>query len=263
MRNALITLAVCAVAAPVGAQFTTTYTGVQRVNDKEYPATAVFAVENGRIAMLLTGVKHVRMLFDDKAQVLRLVDEDTKQYVDLTKDWQANMDPSGQLAQMQKQLDAMPKEQRAMAESMMKQAMAGMAQSQEQLVYNWTTDKLKISGYDCTRVEGMRGNRKVTEYCGSTSDDFKLKDSERQTVIDMQGYLRNFLITVKSDDQSARAFAWDTKTDGYPVLTRCFDNGKITLDLTLATVTRKGPTDDQFRIDGFKKMEMPKGPGGR
>ncbi len=263
MRNALITLALCGAAAPVGAQFTTTYTGVQHVNDKDYPATAVFAIENGRIAMLLTGAKHVRMLFDDKAQVLRLVDEDNKQYVDLTKDSRAAMDPSGQLAQMQKQLDALPKEQRAMAEGMMKQALAGMAQSQEQLVYNWTTDKLKISGYDCTRVEGIRGNEKVTEYCGSTSDDFKLKDSERQTVLDMQGYLRNFLITVRSDDQSVRAFAWDTKTDGYPVLSRCFANGKMTLELTLATVSRKGPTDDQFKIDGFKRMEMPKGPGGR
>jgi len=263
MRNALITLALFGAAAPVGAQFTTTYTGVQHVNDKDYPATAIFAIENGRIAMILTGAKHVRMLFDDKAQVLRLVDEDGKQYVDLTKDSRASMDPSGQLAQMQKQLEAMPKEQRAMAEGMMKQAMAGMAQAQEQLVYNWTTDKLKISGYDCTRVEGIRGDQKVTEYCGSTSDDFKLKDSEHQTVLDMQGYLRNFLIMVKSDDQSVRAFAWDTKTDGYPVLTRCFTNGKMTLELTLATVSRKGPTDDQFKIDGFKKMEMPKGPGGR
>jgi len=263
MRNALITLALCGAAAPVGAQFTTTYTGVQHVNDKDYPATAVFAIENGRIAMILTGAKHVRMLFDDKAQILRLVDEDGKQYVDLTKDSRAAMDPSGQLAQMQKQLDAMPKEQRAMAEGMMKQAMAGMAQAQEQLVYNWTTDKLKISGYDCTRVEGIRGDQKVTEYCGSTSDDFKLKESERQTVLDMQGYLRNFLIMVKSDDQSVRAFAWDTKTDGYPVLSRCFANGKMTLELTLATVSRKGPTDDQFKVDGFKKMEMPKGPGGR
>jgi len=259
MRNALLVLALCAAAAPAGGQFTTTYTGIQRVNDKEYPATAVFAIENGRIAMILTGAKHARMLFDDKAQVLRLVDEDSKQYVDLTKDWQAGIDPSGQLAQMQKQLESLPKEQRAMAESMMKQAMAGMASSQEQLVYNWTTDKQTIAGYECTRVEGMRGTRKVTEYCGSTSNDFKLKDSERQTVLDMQGYLRNFLITVRSTDDTQRAFAWDTKSDGYPVLTRCFDNGKITLELTLATVTRKGPTDDQFRVDGFKKMEMPKG----
>jgi hypothetical protein len=47
------------------------------------------------------------------------------------------------------------------------------------------------------------------------------------------------------------------------VLSRCFANGKMTLELTLATVSRKGPTDDQFKIDGFKKMEMPTGPGGR
>src|SRR5262249_50836607 len=170
---------------------------------------------------------------------------------------------SGQLAQMQKQLEAMPKEQRAMAESMMQQAMAGMARAHDPLVYNWTTDKQKVAGYDCTRVEGIRGGRKVSEYCGSTSDDFKLKDSERQTVNDMQALLGNYLIGVRNTDESTRAFAWDMKTDGYPVFTRCFDNGKMTLDLTLATVTRSGPTDDQFRVDGFKKMDMPKRPDGR
>jgi hypothetical protein len=263
MRNALITLALCAAAVPAGAQFTTTYTGVQHVNDKDYPATAIFAIDSGRIAMIMTGAKNVRMLFDDKAQVLRLVNEDGKQYFDITKDFRSTMDPSGQMAKMQKQLESMPKEQRAMAESMMKQAMASMSTTQDQLVYNWTTDKQRIAGYDCTRVEGMRGARKVTEYCGSTSNDLKLTDKDRQTVLDMQGYLRNFLIMVKSgDDQSTRAFAWDTSTDGYPVLTRCFDNGTMTLELTLATVNRKGPTDDQFKVDGFKKTEMPKPPGG-
>ena len=262
MRNALITLALCAVAAPAGAQFTTTYTGVQHVGDKDYPATAIFAIDKGRIAMIMTGAKHVRMLFDDKAQVLRLVNEDGKQYFDITKDTRSSMDPTGQMAKMQKQLEAMPKEQRAMAESMMKQAMASMSAPQEQLVYNWTNDKPKIAGYDCTRVEGLRGGHKVTEYCGSTSNDFKLTDNDRQTVLDMQAYLRNFLIMVKNGDESARAFAWDTSTDGYPVLTRCFDNGTMTLELTLATVNRTGPSDDQFKVDGFKKMEMPKPPGG-
>lgn len=262
MRNALIGLAFCAIAAPAGAQFTTTYTGVQHVGDKDYPASAIFAIDNGRIAMIMKGAKNVRMLFDDKAQVLRLVNEDGKQYFDITKDFRSTMDPSGQMAKMQKQLESLPKEQRAMAEQMMQQAMARMGSSGEQLVYNWTNDKQKIAGYDCTRVEGMRGAAKVTEYCGSTSNDLKLTDKDRQTVLDMQGYLRNFLIAVKAGDQSARAFAWDTSVDGYPVLTRCFDDGKMTLELTLATVDRKGPTDDQFKIDGFTKMEMPKPPGG-
>lgn len=262
MRNALIGLAFCAIAAPAGAQFTTTYTGVQHVGDKDYPASAIFAIDNGRIAMIMRGAKNVRMLFDDKAQVLRLVNEDGKEYVDITKDFRSTMDPSGQMAKMQKQLESLPKEQRAMAEQMMQQAMSRMGGPQEQLVYNWTSDKQKIAGYDCTRVEGMRGPRKVTEYCGSTSNDLKLTDKDRQTVLDMQGYLRNFLIAVRSDDGSARAFAWDTSVDGYPVLTRCFEDGKMTLELTLATVDRKGPSDEQFKIDGFKKMEMPKPPGG-
>ncbi len=262
MRNALLSLAFCAAAAPAGAQFTTTYTGVQHVADKDYPASAIFAIDNGRIAMIMKGARNVRMLFDDKAQVLRLVNEDGKQYFDITKDFGSTMDPSGQMAKMQKQLEALPKEQRAMAESMMKQAMGSMSSRQEQLVYNWTNDKQKIAGYDCTRVEGMRGPRKVTEYCGSTSPDLKVSDADRQTVLDMQGYLRNFLISVKADDQSARAFAWDTSVDGYPVLTRCFEDGKMTLELTLASVNRNGPTDDQFRIDGFKKVDMMKPPGG-
>ena len=258
MRHAWMTLGFCTLTAPLGAQFTTTYKGIQRDGDKEYPATATFAVEPGRIAMILTGSKRMRMLFDDKAQVIHLVMEDEKQYFDIDKDFRAAMDPSGMMAQMQKQLDAMPKEQRAMAEAMMAQAMGGRggAAAAPQLVYNWTKDKQTISGYECTRVEGMRGPEKVTEYCGSTSPDLKLTDADRKTVLDMQPLLRNFTITVRATDDATRAFAWDTGTDGYPVLTRCFARGKLTLELTLDGVARKGPTDDQFSLAGFKKIDM-------
>jgi hypothetical protein len=259
MRNALIALATCSFAAPVGAQLTTTYTGIQRLKGKEYPASAIFAIDQGRIAMILKGARNSRMLFDEKQQILRIISEDDKQYIDLGKDWQGNMDPNGQMAKMQKQLDAMPKEQRAMAEGMMKQAMAGMAAAQDPLTYNWTKDKKTISGYECTLVEGIRRAMKVTEYCGSTSDDFKMSERDHQTVLDMQGFLRNFLITVKSADDATRAFTWDTSVDGYPVLTRCFNNGEMTLELTLATVTRHGPTDEQFGLPSeYKKMDMQK-----
>lgn len=261
MRHVLMTLGFCTLAAPLGAQFTTTYTGIQRDGDKEYPATAVFSVDQGRIAMILSGSKHMRMLFDDKAQVIHVVLEDSKQYFDIDKDFRSATD--GMMAQMQKQLEAMPKEQRAMAEAMMGQAMAGRGGAQPQLVYNWTKDKQTISGYECTRVEGMRGTEKITEYCGSTSNDLKMTDADRQTMLDMQPLLRNFTITVRAGDEATRAFAWDTATDGYPVLTRCFARGKMTLELTLATVARKGPTDDQFSLSGFTKMDITKmGRGG-
>ena len=257
----LVALSCAAAAPPLAAQLTTTYAGVQREGDKEVPASAVFAIEGGRIAMIMKGVRSARMLFDAKSQVLRIVSDDDKSYVDLTKDWQKNADPTGMMAGMQKQLQSLPPEQRAMAEQMMKSAMGSMSQ-RPQLEYVWTKDKQTIAGYECTLVQGVRGADKVTEYCGSTSSDFRMSDAERQTMLDMQGYLRNFLIMVKSSDDATRAFQWDTKVDGYPVVTRCFNDGKLTLELTLQSVSRKPPTDDMFAVPaGFKKMDMMKGPG--
>jgi hypothetical protein len=258
MRQSLITLLLCAAATPLAAQLTTTYTGTQREGDKEYPATAIFAVEKGRVAAIMKGSRSNRMLFDEKAQVLRMVSDDDKTYVDLDKDWRAGADPSGMMATMQKQLEQMPAAQRAQAEQMLKGAMGSM-QSAPPLEYVWTKDKQKAAGYECTMVEGMRGPNKVTEYCGTPSDDFKMSDAERHTMLDMQSYLRNFMIMVKNSDDATRAFQWDTKVDGYPVITRCYNNGKVTLDLTLQSVNRKPLSDDVFALpSGFKKMEMPK-----
>jgi len=258
MRQSLITLVLLAAATPLAAQLTTTYAGTQRDGDKAYPATAIFAIEKGRVAMIMKGSHSSRMLFDEKAQVLRMVSDDDKTYVDLDKGWQASADPSGMMATMQKQLDAMPAAQRAQAEQMLKGAMGSM-QPPPPLEYVWTKDKQKVAGYECTMVEGMRGPDKRTEYCGTPSDDFKMSDDERHTMLDMQSYLRNFVIMVKSPDDATRAFQWDTKVDGYPVITRCYDNGKVTLDLTLQSVSRKPLSDDVFALpSGFKKMEMPK-----
>ena len=120
-----------------------------------------------------------------------------------------------------------------------------------------------VAGYECTIFEGMRGADKVTECCGTTSSDFKMSAAERQTMLDMQGYLRNFSIMVKSADDGARAFQWDTSVDGYPVLTRCFVGGAMTLDLTLEGVNHKPISSEVFEIPkGYKKQELGK-MGGR
>jgi hypothetical protein len=261
MRQTWIMLVLCCATTPIAAQLTTTYAGVQRDGGKEFPATAVFAVEKGRAAMIMKGSHSNRMLFDEKAQVLRMVNDDDKSYIDLDKDWRKNADPSAMMAGMQKQLESVPPAQRAMAEQMMKSAMGSMEQPPA-LEYVWTKDKQTVAGYECTRVEGMRGSIKRTEYCGTTSDDFKMSDAERQTMLDMQGYLRSVMIMVKTSDDATRAFQWDVKVDGYPVITRCYNNGTLTLDLTLQAVSRKPISDDVFAIpSGFKKMEMPKMPG--
>jgi hypothetical protein len=257
MRAALLTaLTLSVVGVPASAQFTTTYTGIQRDGDKETPAVAQFSVDGGRAVMIMKGIRSARMLFDAKEGVLRMVSDDDKSYFEITKGSAASGDPTGMMAGMQKQLDALPKEQRQMAEQMMKSAM-GSASQAPHLVYQWTKETKTIAGYECTLVEGMRGSDKVTEYCGSTSPDLKMTDAERETMLEMQGYLRNFTIGVRGTDDSARAFQWDTSVDGYPVLTRCFTAGKMTLELLLGSVNHHAIPREMFAVPaGYKKMDM-------
>jgi uncharacterized protein DUF4412 len=251
MRTRLLALTLCCAAQPAAAQFTTTYAGMQLDNGKQIAASAQFSVEKGRIVAIMKGSKGFRMLFDEKAQVLRIISDDDKSYFDIDKKTGGSGD---QMEMMQKQLEQMPKEQREMAEQMMKGMMSKVPPP---LTYVWSKETQVIAGYHCTRVEGMRGDVKVTEYCGSMSDDFKLSEADRNTLLAMQGYLRNFLIMVKSSDESMRVFQWDTSVDGYPVLTRCYANGTMTLDLALQDVNRKPVPNDLFELPkGYKRIDL-------
>lgn len=260
MRTMLLSATtICGAGVPAAAQLTTTYTGIQRDGDKEVPASAQFSLEAGRVAMIMKGTHSARMLFDAKEGKLRMVSDDEKSYFELDKNTAGGggADVSGMLANMQKQLDALPKEQRQMAEQMMKSAM-GSAKKAPPFVYVWTKEKKTIGGYECTQVDGMQGDAKVTEYCGTTSADFKMSEAERKTMLEMQGYLRNFMTMVRaSDDGATRAFQWDTSADGYPVLTRCYVGGKMTLELLLGSVNRQALPRELFEVpSGYKKMDM-------
>jgi hypothetical protein len=65
---------------------------------------------------------------------------------------------------------------------------------------------------------------------------------------------------VESADEATRAFQWDLATDGYPVLTRCFRNGQITLDLKLDSLSRAPLPNSLFDIpSGYQKMDFSMG----
>ena len=113
MRCPTIALAACVFALPVRAQLTTTYSGTQLVGDHQVPATAQFTVENGRVVAVMTGARAGRLIYDAQAEVLHIVSDEEKSYFDITKSGAASGDPMGMSTAMQKQLEKMPKEQRA------------------------------------------------------------------------------------------------------------------------------------------------------
>jgi hypothetical protein len=251
MRTLILLFALVAVAQPARAQFMTTYAGTQTDGAASVPASALFGVEPGRAVMIMKGARSGRMVFDANAQVLHIINDDDRSYFDIDKSAGGQGDP---MAMMQQQMANMPPAQRAMAENMMKSMSGSMPPP---LTYVWSTEKRTVAGYECTRVDGMRGSEKVTEYCGSTSPDLKMTDAERATMLAMQSYLRNFSIMVRSSDDGMRAFQWDTTTDGYPVVSRCYRHGTLTLDLTLKEVTRKPIPPEAFLLPaGYRRMDL-------
>jgi hypothetical protein len=252
---------VVAAAAPAGAQLNTYYRGTVREGGKYVPATAQFSLEPGRVAMILRSGTTRRMLFLESEQVLRMVDDTRGSYADLGAMSGQPANPSAQLAEMQRQLDRLPPEQRAMAQQMMQSTM-GAAQPAPD-TYVWTTERKTIAGYDATRVEVMQGSVKRAEYWGTKSADFRMSDAERKTMLAMQDYLRNYIIMVTpAGGGEARAFQWDTSVDGYPVLSRCFKDGEMTVELQLDSLNRKPLAGDLFAIpSSYTKEQMPTAPG--
>ncbi len=195
----LLVLGFLAAAAPTAAQLNTHYQGVQRESGKESPATAQFSVEKGRVALIMKGSRASRMLFLEKQELLRVVDDVDRNYFDIGKNFTGGMGSgsAGLMEEAQEQLAQLPPEQRQMAEQMMEGAL-GSVKTPPPSVYAWSKEKRTIKGYECTRVDVMEGDVKKAEYWGTTSADFKMSDAERNTMLAMQGYLRNFLIMVSA-----------------------------------------------------------------
>jgi len=257
----LIALILLVTATPSKAELNTYYRGVDRKTSKEVPATAQFSIERGRVAMVMKGSRDCRMLFLEKEEVLRFVDDAEKTYFNMTKSWiQSAQEGEGMAAGLTAQLDQLPPEQREAAKAMMQRSLgsAGHAPPTE---YVWTKERTKVLRYDCTKVEIMRGAEKRGEYWGTPSKDFQLSEPEHKTMLAMQEYLRNFTIKVVpagKGEGGIRAFEWDTSVDGFPLVTRCFEKGKMTLDLKAESFDRKALSKDLFEIPSdYKEFSIP------
>lgn len=118
------------------------------------------------------------IIFNDKDEVLLIVDHKKKEVTQITKDdlkaISSELDKA--TAEMQKQLAQLPAEQRAMVEKQMKLAM----QPAETPEYK-TDGKGQVSGWECQNYLNATGDQKESEIClatfealGYDEDDFKI-----------------------------------------------------------------------------------------
>jgi hypothetical protein len=262
MRHAVLApLALILAAAPALADLNVVYKGTENFTGKEIPAEARYSITRGRVAVLQKGSHSGRMLFDQKTGVLRMVDDDNKTYVDMDR---AMLESFQSLAanakeDMEKGMAQMTPEQRKMVEGMVQSRLQAARPVADEFVR--TDETAQIKGYTCTRVNIMRGPEKRAEYWGTPSKDFQMSPEERQTMIDMQAFLDRFVNSMTpltgAGTSGARGFHWDTKIDGYPIVSRCFDGDRRILDLTMESFNHDAISEDLFRIpDDYKKQDV-------
>ncbi|HET6629195.1 MAG TPA: DUF4412 domain-containing protein [Woeseiaceae bacterium] len=140
---------------------------------------------------------------------------------------------SGAMKQMQEALEAMPPEQRAMAEKMMKQHMPqGTGQPQPPPATVHALDREDtVSGFECDYYEVRRADRKIRELCVTPWEEIPGGRDIADAMLDMAGFFDRMTSALSKETGIAvmggqqEIFAHLEELDGYPVLTREFDRG--------------------------------------
>jgi hypothetical protein len=201
------------------------------------------------------GGRKMTVVFDGGAQVLRIIDDSSKTYSEMSK---ADSDRlsgqmSGAMAQMQEQMKNMPPEARQRMEEMMKGR--GMAPASEPIAYRKVgTDK--VGKWTCDKYEGTRGGAKVSEICtvspvtlGFTAADFDVtrQMTEFFGTLVPQGAEQMFRIGAAG----ANGFS------GLPVRTVAFSNGAPGATTEITEAGRQNIPDSTFAVPaGYTKRDM-------
>lgn len=189
------------------------------------------------------------MIYRGESAEMVAIDHDSREYYVLD---QASMERmaerlGGAMQEMQKALESMPPEQRAMAERMMKEHMPAQAAPSEPATLHATGRTDSVGGYDCDYYEVRRADVKVRELCVTPWDELPDGRGTSVAMLEMAGFL----------DRMASAFSEGTgmdvmggqqeifqhmqELDGYPVLTRELgESGEVTSE----TVLRSAESED-------------------
>lgn len=154
----------------------------------------------------------------------------------------------GAMEEMQKALESMPPDQRAMAEQMMKQHMPESVQQPAgpPATLHATGEDGSVGGYDCAYYDVRRENVKIRELCVTSWDDLPEGRSLADAMLEMAQFFERMAaafsesagLNVMGGQQEI--FAHMQELDGYPVLTRELDEaGEVASETVLQSANTR------------------------
>jgi hypothetical protein len=205
------------------------------------------------------------MIFRGDRELIWAIQPEKKQYVELTKETLDRV--GGQLdaamQEMEKRLAEMPPQQRAMVERMMRERMPGKADSRGAVlgepVVKRTDETKQIAGFPCTKYEIHRDDRIVREIWVTPWSNIDPGREAFGIFDELEEFFGGLLENLQSSPLAAQLqnpFEQVSKIDGFPVMTREFQDGRATRESVFESVQLQELPETAFEPpEGYKKTD--------
>lgn len=257
----IATVAASSVSAGAYMESTRTATG----GDAKKPEVMKMWFDGGRFRAE-SGTEQVQ-IFDGKQ--IHVIDVAQKRYTTIDK---ASIDEfSGKLANLRSQMEAqmknMPPEQRAMVEQMMSQMGGTGAQAMEaaKRSVKQTGRSESAAGHSCKVWEVTVGGVKEQELCVVAPGSLPGGTDMMATMVKIGEMFKSLMESFGGAGRDALSQAWSDlqAINGIPVITRLYDNGRLSEEVKLTVIRSESVPATRFQIPaGYQQRKLNLGSGG-
>jgi len=205
-----------------------------------------------------TSGESMAFVFDEGAQVARVINMDKKTYMELDRAFMQQM--QGQLAQVQEQLKNLPPDQRAILEQALRGrgAALGAAAGQASKFEYRQTGADRVGQWTCTKYDGYQGAQKVAEMCTVDPKALGVTPADFEVAKHLAEFLKEFLPQAANQILVPGTQA-DQGFSGIPVRRTTFVNGKPDSVSEIKEIRREAIPVSAFEVPAGFKRENPPG----
>jgi len=203
---------------------------------------------------------HSEFIFRGDKELIWVVDDQTKSYEQIDKAFidQMSAQVTAAKAEMQARIDALPADQRAQAEEMMKKYAGGMQDAVAAMKpeYRKMPESKVINGHACTKVDVYSGDDLTAHAWVAPYADLGLAEKDGAVFEKMSEFVARLtgpMATLQKKDYIPMH-----ELGGVPLLSQDVDGDQVTTETRVDSVTRGAAPAGSFDVPaGYKLKPMP------
>jgi hypothetical protein len=215
-------------------------------------------LDNDRLRMNEGNRPSILFLTDGGRERMVILDTARNEYREMDRQSmeQVSQQLQGALAQMQSQLQNLPPEQRARIEQMMKGRLGQAAAAPVRTTYT-AKGSGSVSGFTCTKYEGIRGGEKIVELCAAKPEDVHFFTADFQAFEKMREFGGNLISGLANMPLNNRLpDLVQPGYDGFPIQQTSYSGGQPVTRMEMKSVERVNLSDADFSLGTAKKMDL-------